>query len=64
MADDGDVDLVIREMITRCRAAAPVIAREQAEITDGIPDPLSGDTGRHIADAIERVPPAVFGTPD
>ena len=54
MADDGDVDLVARGLMTRCEAAAPDIAREQAEVADGIPDPLSGETGRDIADAIER----------
>ena len=54
MADDGDVDLVARELIARCGAIAPDIAREQAEIADGIPDLLSVETGRGIANAIER----------
>jgi hypothetical protein len=35
--------------------AAPRMAREQAEIADGLSDMLSAETWRDIADAIERL---------
>jgi hypothetical protein len=55
MNDEDDLRRVALEMTQQLGDAAPRMAREQAEIADGLSDMLSAETWRDIADAIERL---------
>ena len=56
--DDSDiVESVARGMIERFGDGAVGFVREQAEIADALPDKLSAETWRDIADAIKRLRP-------
>ena len=54
--DDSDiVESVARGMIERSGEGAVGFVREQAKIADALPDKLSAETWRDIADAIKRL---------
>jgi hypothetical protein len=55
MDDDHIVEQVARQMHERHGPDAAPRAREQAEIADGIGDPLSADAWRDIANALKRL---------
>ena len=55
MEDDDIIKCTALEMIAQFGDGAMGFVREQAEIADALPDKLSAETWRDIADAIKRL---------